>query len=108
VSSAKANGGAIQWSCVTDITVAFTGVATQLVGVTGYRLPDGLPDLISTACSLYSPKASGGGPFSALREFIEPSARPIHHVREEKQHRAEKEAPGEKPDGDDKRSPLPD
>jgi hypothetical protein len=45
-------------------------------------------------------KASGGGPFFVMREFIEPSAETIHHVCEEQQHRAEKEAPGEKPDDD--------
>jgi hypothetical protein len=32
-----------------------------------------------------------------MREFIEPSAENIHHIREEQQHRAEKEAAGEKP-----------
>jgi hypothetical protein len=46
-------------------------------------------------------KASGGGPFCVLREFIEPSAKTIHHVRGEQQHRAEKEVPGETPDGDE-------
>jgi hypothetical protein len=45
-------------------------------------------------------KASGGGPFFVLREFIEPSPESIHHVREEQRHRAEKEAPGERPDED--------
>lgn len=45
-------------------------------------------------------KASGGGPFLALREFIEPSAATVQHVREEQQYRAEKEAPGEKPADD--------
>lgn len=45
-------------------------------------------------------KASGGGPFFLLREFVEPSAESIRHVREKQQHRAEKEAPGEKPDDD--------
>jgi hypothetical protein len=49
-------------------------------------------------------KASGGGPFSVLREFIEPSAENIHHIRDEQQHRAEKEAPGEKPDVEDVRA----
>ncbi len=42
-------------------------------------------------------KASGGGAFFVMREFIEPSAASIHHIREEQQHRAEREAPGEKP-----------
>jgi hypothetical protein len=49
-------------------------------------------------------KAAGGGPFLVLQEFIEPSATKVQHVREEQQHRAEKEAPGEKPDDDN--SPL--
>jgi hypothetical protein len=49
-------------------------------------------------------KASGGGPFLALREFIEPSAAAVQHVREEQQHRAEKEAPGENPDAEDSRA----
>jgi hypothetical protein len=42
----------------------------------------------------------GGGPFLALREFIEPSAENILHIREEQQHRAEREVPGGKPDDD--------
>jgi hypothetical protein len=46
-------------------------------------------------------KASGGGPFFVMREFIEPSAENIRHIREEQQHRAEKEAPGKKPDVED-------
>jgi hypothetical protein len=49
-------------------------------------------------------KASGGGPFLVLREFIEPSAENIRHIREEQQHRAEKEAPGEKPDVGDQQA----
>jgi hypothetical protein len=42
----------------------------------------------------------GGGPFVALREFIEPSVGNILHIREEQQHRAEREVPGGKPDDD--------
>jgi hypothetical protein len=49
------------------------------------------------------PRASGGGPFCVLREFIEPSAKTIQHVREEQQHHAEKEAPGEGPDDENER-----
>jgi hypothetical protein len=45
-------------------------------------------------------KASGGGPFFVMREFIEPSAETIHHVHEEQQHRAQREVPGEKSDVD--------
>ena len=45
-------------------------------------------------------KTSSGAPFFVLREFIEPSAENIRHVREEQRHHAEKEAPGEKPDDD--------
>ncbi len=44
-------------------------------------------------------KTSGGAPCFVLRDFIEPSAENIRHVHEEQQHRAEKEAPGEKPNG---------
>jgi hypothetical protein len=43
-------------------------------------------------------KACGGGPFFALREFIEPSAENIRHIQEEQQSHAQREAPGEKPD----------
>jgi hypothetical protein len=50
-------------------------------------------------------KASGGGPFSVLREFIEPPAKTIHHVREKQRHRAEKEASSDKPEDEGKRSP---
>ncbi len=49
-------------------------------------------------------KPSGGAPFFVLREFIEPTAENIRHIREEEQHRAEKEAPGDKPDVEDPRS----
>jgi hypothetical protein len=42
--------------------------------------------------------ASGGRPFFVLREFIEPSAENIRHVREVRRHRSEREAPGERPD----------
>lgn len=41
-------------------------------------------------------KSTGGGPFLVLREFIEPSVENIRHIREEQQHRAEREASGEK------------
>ena len=40
-------------------------------------------------------KTSGGGPFFALREFIEPTTRHIRDVHEEQRHHAEEEAPGE-------------
>jgi hypothetical protein len=50
-------------------------------------------------------KPSGGGPFFVMREFIEPSAQNIHHIHEEQQHHAEKEAPGDEPD--DEKSPIP-
>jgi hypothetical protein len=43
-------------------------------------------------------RPTGGGPYFGLREFIEPSAENIRHVREEQRHHAEREAPGERPD----------
>jgi hypothetical protein len=49
-------------------------------------------------------KLSGGGPFLVLREFIEPSAENIRHIRDEPQHHAEKAAPGETPDAEDSRA----
>jgi hypothetical protein len=48
-------------------------------------------------------KPSGGGPFLILREYIEPSAQKIRHVREEQQYAAEKEAQGEKSDDEKSR-----
>ena len=41
------------------------------------------------------PTKAGGIPFASLQQFIEPSAAHIEHVKEERQHHAQNEAPGD-------------
>jgi len=40
-------------------------------------------------------KKAGGAPFVVLQEFIQPSVAHVLHVQEERQHRAERDVPGE-------------
>ncbi|MFO0810479.1 MAG: hypothetical protein U0746_17780 [Gemmataceae bacterium] len=79
----------MDWAHITICTVGATGSAAVLYAIhRRYRW-------LEERGFIGEPKSSGGGPFLALREFVEPTTQHIHQVNQEQQHKSEREAGGE-------------